>query len=404
VNRTLAALVLIAFAACEQEKPAPKKPQPYVPGLLSNERMDFDTDNLLSLARGASVVSRTAEQSFQHSAAQAIDGEWQSHWISPADAPEQTLTFALAARSRIRQIGVTPGAQAMQQLRVESSLDGMAWTPVTTMKVLPKPIPQRANVPAFEALYLRATPVGASTKFVAIGSLHAIGEEVAPPPARSIEGCWTINGEPARFDVDGAYVTGRIGSELLVEGGFDGRAAKLMWRARAQYGYMMLTVTPDGRGISGVQWHQVVGHEVTGDGWIGSRGTDCSAAVPNVDAIRERLMERTSRWPLFGLAFDANDKLDPVASAAMLDRAAAVIKASPAKKFRLVAREVRFDPKQNRARAQVRLEAAAAALARRGIDTKRLELVNAGDSFGVWALTTVTQKTMAGGVDLEVNR
>lgn len=327
----IALLLVLAALACRREPEPPPQTatvaQPAAPAEV----------NLLDLLRGASIVSRTGEYWYETSAAHTIDHEEASNWVSPPGGPQQTIVVSLPARSRIRKLGLSKHPGGPHRLRVESSLDGSSWTVVTTLDIDPDNVePQIRDVAPFEALYLRLHTMAPGQNFSVIRELYAHGDELAPPHAASIEGCWTINGRGARFTRRGAEVQGVIDASdrekaVHLDGGFDGRAYRFMWRGGAQIGDAVLTVSPDGRAISGVSRHKGAGTELTGDGWLGTRGP-CATASIAAGSVRARVLEVIRRYPVYALRFDDQDRLLADDSAAALDRIAAM------KNIRLVAR------------------------------------------------------------------
>jgi F5/8 type C domain len=311
-------LLLAALAGgCKREAPVPAPaPQAAAPAPTPK--------NLLDLANGASIVSRTAEYYYEVTAAHAIDYDQATSWITPPAGPEQTVVVALATRSRIRQLGVhTLQLAAISTLRVESSLDGKTWTPAGTLAFNnTNKLPQVHPV-SFEARYLRIHTIAPSQPFAAIGDLIAYGEELDAPHGRTIDGCWTINNRAARFTQRGAEVSGVIdawerGPAIQVHGGFDGRTYRLMWRAGPQWGDAMMTVAPEGVAVSGVTRHKTPKEELRGDGWLGTPGP-CATATIDTAAVRARALEAVGRYPLFALRFDTQHRVLAEPSAAALD-------------------------------------------------------------------------------------
>jgi len=262
---------------------------------------------------------------------------------------------------------------------------------------------QYADLPPFDARYLRVRTIAApGQRFTALGSFHAVGRETGPVQPGDIAGCWTINGEPARFERRGARVVGVIGNDDPVhfDGGFDGRTNRLLWLARAQYGFALLTVSPDGQSISGVRWHERVGFDSIGLGWLGTRG-DCATAPFGPDKVRARFLDAQRRWPLYGLRFDAADRLIPGLSAATLDEAAARLRAA-SQPLRVVAHEFQEPAaQQNRTRAERRLAAVREALAARGVDVKKIRFVNAAGQPDTRAQDTTVQRFFVSSIDIE---
>jgi hypothetical protein len=341
------------------------------------------------------VVSRSAEFSFENSAAHALDGDPGTYWISPPGGPDQTLVAALPARSRIRRLGVEAmPTSPVKQLRVESSLDGANWTPPATMAA------QVHDVTPFEATYLRVQTIATGQRFSSIGSLIAVGDELEAPRAQAIEGCWTIDGRPARFHQDGAQVIGVIGGEhpIQVAGGFDGRAFRLAWRAAAQWGYALAAISPDGQAISGVRWHERINSVTVGEAWIGTRGGDCATTPFDPQSVMTRFLGEPHPYPLYGLRFDPRNHLT-ADSGPTLDVLARVIALT---KVRVTAHEYRGrTPAENRARAAASLDAVRAALAARSVDMTRVEFANAADAPRGEPVLTLSQKLLWGAIEVE---
>ena len=377
----LALLCLLALA-CDR---AAKTPAATAPAPTAEAIPEPDVaGNLLDLARGASVIARTGEHSYENSASHAIDGDSQTHWISPPGGPEQTLVFALATRARVRRLGLTttPGS-AVRQLHVESSVDGAAWQAVATLSFEEKSLPQMHDVAPFEARFLRMRTGAPRQHFTLISTIYVMGDELGPPSAGSIDGCWTIDGRPARFEQRGAHILGVIeprpdtnDAPVQIEGGFDGRTHRMAWRSGAQWGFALLTVSPDGRTISGLRWHERTDNEGAGDGWLGPRGP-CATTPFDPDSVRTRILGERRRYPLYGLRFDAQDKLIADQSGAALDLAT--------KALRLVSGS------------QARLDSLRAALAARGVDMRKIELAAQPEQPS----KTLAQKILAASIEIE---
>src|SRR5687768_12396038 len=105
----LAAALLVALgcgeAGTEVESPAVAE-QPTRPPAA-----DHDKQNLLNIAHGASLVSRTAESDLEQSALHAIDGIETSRWVSPTGDGNMTAIFTLAAPAKIERLGIVPVSQ-----------------------------------------------------------------------------------------------------------------------------------------------------------------------------------------------------------------------------------------------------------------------------------------------------
>lgn len=394
-------VALSALFGCE-ETPAP--PPPAVPEITQthpSQRQpipDVDADNLLNMAFGASVVSRTAEQNLESSAAHAIDGISLTSWRSPPGSAQETFVLSLPTRAAVTRVGVTTSElEGPTAVRFEASLDGKTWQDVTTVTLEGNPEPQMKSVPRFEARYLRLHTVApAGTVFARVRSFHAIGTELERPERRSIAGCWTINGFAAHFAQNGAHVTGVIETNppTVLEGGFDGRVAMMMWMRGPMWGYAPITLSPDAEHLTGMKFYEELDPHHAGEGWFGER-CDGKAGGPAGRMPTTRWLDRAKRYSAFGLAFDANDRLILDLSGPALD---AIASLDPS---RIVAYEQREDtPEKNLAHTKARLESLRAALQSRGVDVHRLELIAKGSEWNGPPISCALQRLMTSRVDI----
>lgn len=370
----LGCCVLLAVGACNRPVP----PAPAAPAALPRE-LDLETvnkrPNLLTLGRGASVASRTAEQTLENSAAHAIDGEWLTYWRSPPGGPEQTLIFSLAARSRIDRIGVivpSAGNQVPPGVRFAASDDGETWRPVAELTPRPERDPQFAQASPFEASYIRLETIGTAYYYAALGSVIANGTELEAPHAPAIDGCWHINGLPARFSQRGSSVAGVIGNDppMYVMGGADDRVVRLQWLRGAMWGPALVTLDRRRHALSGVKWHETVRDEYSGDGWFGTPA-DCNAVTFNEPAIAAAMLQRAGKWIAYGDS--------------ALDTVAALIQNQPGRRFAIVTRDA---ARQNAVREALRI---------RKTDLSRV-------TFTITPSSAVNepQRVIADGVDLHL--
>ena len=297
-GRTALIVVIALLAACSKPVP-PTPPPPIVPRSDADERV-----NLLNFAHGATVVSRTGELSLGESALAAIDGNPATSWTMVPDDLPQSVVVALPARSRIEQIGVRSGPNAQTTAKTvvfESSLDGVGFHPLGTASQGTKGEPRLVNVPVTEASFIRAT-ITEGGKFARIASLQARGRELEPPQAGAIDGCWTVNGRAAAFARHGDRVTGFIETAtvpILLDGDTDGRVYRFLWTRGPELGYAAISVSPDGKHLSGAQWHEEPVDLFFGTAWFGERGA-CTKPVPSTDAVAQSFLAH-GRLPLYAL-------------------------------------------------------------------------------------------------------
>jgi hypothetical protein len=295
------AIIVLIFAACAQETPAPEPPA-HVAAAVTD---DAERTSILELARGATVIDRTGEVLLDFSAARAIDGEPGSFWMNPPHDLPQSMTIALPARSRIDRLGirtVSNGAFTAGHVAFESSIDGRTFTPVITIKAADSDEPQWSDVKPFEASLIRVTLVDAflPQHDVRLQSVLARGSELEPPHPGDIAGCWSINGEAAQFVRTGGRVTGVLytGKEPMhFDGGVDARVVRLNWVRGNDYGTSMLAVSPDGKHLSGLNWHEEAIPLFFDTSWFGDRAP-CTSTLAAFD-VPMALLRRTGRFQLY---------------------------------------------------------------------------------------------------------
>jgi outer membrane protein OmpA-like peptidoglycan-associated protein len=402
-------LILIAVAACNRAPepppaaPAPQRATNEEEASIATPMLDIDGDNLLNLAYGAALVSRTGELNLESSALNAIDGLSFTAWSSAPGGPGQTLVFALGGPSRIEQLGVTTidGNQTPAKVRFTASPDGRSWRDVLTIEPANKGTTMK-DVPPFEARYLRVETIEPAEHYAALTSVHAIGAELRPSERQSFAGCWSINTFHSTLTQSGARITGVLGGtkeRTYVDGGIEGRVARLMWMRGPMWGYAAATLTPDGRNISAITFHEEPIFQNVGTALIGER---CDETAPSNSPLTPAdYLRRIGRWTMSGIVFDAEDRLIEEPSAATLDAAATLLQAAPAQRFRIVATEFRNnDPNENLRRTKVRVEAVRAALQTRGVDVSRIELAGKGSPRDDIERPSAIQRMLWSRIDL----
>lgn len=407
-----AAVLLLLLAACGGEPPPSEKPRPQATTTSTAAAEpypdDIDDDNLLNLAYGASVVSRTGELSLENSVVQGIDGMSHTRWTSPPNGAAQEMVFAFGGPSRVERLGVTTIAgphQIPEQVRFEASLDGRKWREVLTLQ--PKGTELRPVTP-FEARYIRLTTIEEKEGYAVFNSFHAIGRETAPPQKHSLDGCWTVNLQPARLVQNGARVTGVIDGKTptYLDGATDGRVARVLWMRGPTWGYAAITVTPDGQALSAATFFQEPLNGNYGPAWFGERCEEKASGFRPLGVTAQQATPPRGPAPDAQLFFKVARRYSLFEfDSASLDVAASLIAAAPSQGFRVVAHEFRStDPRENEQRSAARIAEVRRELAKRGVDLKRVEFVASGSSRKDAEPTYAIQRLLYSRVDLEFFR
>lgn len=337
----------------------------------------------------------------QFSAVQAIDGDAGSFWSPPPHDLPQSITFALAARSRIDAVGVrtmTNGHLAVGHVQFESSADGAHFAPLKTIQSKETNDAQWFEVAATPATHIRVTVVDSLSHDgdPHLSSILLRGVELERPRDADIAGCWSINGRAARF-TRGSGVLELGHQPIFFHGGSDGRLVRFNWIRGNDFGVAALAVAPDGRAMSGVQWHEEAIPFFFGDSWFGARGA-CSASTAVPHDVPLRILQRAGRLPLFGLRFGDDGSLDAKASAPTLEWLTRFLATKP--NVRFVAHEFRQSTAQrNKEFAQKELDSL-----RRQLAIDQLTFVAQGSDAPRQQPVTTLMRSMYSSVDLEIRR
>lgn len=398
------ALLACLLVACDQRRAGSRPPAQdgVKPVLHSTVEEDPDADNLLNLAYGAAVVSRTGELNLENSAAHAIDNITTSAWISSPGAPDETLVFSLLAPSKITRVGLTvsPGDQVPRRVAFDASIDGKAWRELLAVEPHNGGSRQLWPVAATVARYLRVRSLEKERYYVRVRSVHALGDEVAPPTTPPFTGCWTVNGRRAEVVQEGARITGTIDFDppLHFEGGTDNRVALVTWQQGPTWGYAALTRTPDGAHLTGVRFYEEFNVLHLADAWFGERCDGAAAAATARKPFGGR-SGRRSTFPVYGLAFDGRGRLIEPLSRPALDALVPLL--STSQRIRITSRELRYDtPEENRRQTAARIQSLRAALQARGVNVGRVHFVAAGSEWTGPVIHSTLQRFLASRVEI----
>lgn len=392
---------LLGSIGCGSEAPVATETAPPQPEL--RRVRDDDTGNLAAMTNGGSVVSRTAESDLEQSAAHAIDGATYTRWVSPPGDANMSAVYSLAARSRISRVGIIPwetDAQSPGRVEFQLSPDGTSWSDAVVIEPRPGSAPTFASVTG-EATYVRVSVIEPTEPIAQIRSILVEGTHTTTPTAARFEGCWTLNGRETQVSTSGARLQGMIADDtgMFLDGGVDGRTARVMWFRGPMWGYGLATTAANENTLTLATVHEEILLGSFGRAWIGARcaGKTDRQSAPTV----ERMLDVAGRWSMFGLVFNAQDEFAAEPSSPTLDTLVAYLTQSR-QRHRIVSREFReTTPEANRRRAGMRLAALRTALEERGVDLSRIDFVAAGSDSAVIESDHAIMRLLSSRMDLE---
>ena len=404
--RTLLALLLIVSCS----RPVPKRHAARLePGKLPTDIVN-EQSSLLDLTRGATIVSRTGEAMLITSVINTIDGDIGSFWAPPPHDYPQSIVIALGAPSRIDRVGfrsLTELGFEANHVTFERSLDGASWQPLATMTSRHISQAQWLDVPPSDAAYLRITIPDTKNHGLdaRLQSLFAHGTEIAPRRDPSLDGCWSVNGDIATFAQRGVRATGvlaRGAQPVFLAGGTNGRIWRFNWIRGNDYGYSSVTVSPDGKHLSALDWHEEAIPLFAAIPWFGERAS-CAAPAPR-DDVPLAVLRRAGHVSLFALQFDQTGQLLVDASREELQSLASIIRTAPGD-LRLVAHEFRQpDAKRNKEVAEREIASVQNALEHLGSDLGRITFVAAGSDAPRQTPASDAARAIYSSVEVEVRR
>ena len=338
-----------------------------------------------------------------------IDSSGGTAWVTPADDPAQAVVLSLPARARIDRAGIvtTSLASPARDLRIDFSLDGVTFSRSVALSAKQIEAEQLVPVtPPVEAQYVRVSTLNGRGPNVIVREAIVNGTYLAPPEPGAIDGCWSINGQPATFHADRAAVFGYAGGvhDMKLDGGDDGRFYRFAWTRDKQYGLAAVSVTPDGKHLDAVIWHEqaIDLQQFYADDWFGERG-GCSAEK-EIDVFPAYL-QRFGYFPLYALRFSGDGTLDETASAPELARITKLLGTNPQMQVRFVAHELTHaSAKENLAVAQRQIATLRDALSRYGLPVAKAAFVALGEAQPRREGTTPLIRAMYSSVDLELRR
>ncbi|HEX3107795.1 MAG TPA: hypothetical protein VHU41_01795, partial [Thermoanaerobaculia bacterium] len=207
------------------------------------------------------------------------------------------------------------------------------------------------------------------------------------------------------FHSDRATVVGYAGGmrDMKLDGGSDGRFYRFAWTRDKQYGLLAMSVTPDGKHLAAIVWHEeaIDIDQFYADDWLGDRG----GCPENKDVdVFPTYLQRFGYFPLYALRFSDDGTLDDDASSPELARIAKLIASNPQLQIRFVAHELTHpSPQENLAVAQKKIATLRDALLRRGVPAK-IGFVAVGEEHPHRAGTNPLIRAMYSSVDLELRR
>ena len=401
-------LALLLVVNCSRPVPrqaAARRAPSSLPADTVNERA-----NLIDITRGATILSRTGEAFLVTSAINTIDGEITSFWAPPPHDYPQSIVIALGTPSRIDRIGfrsLTSDGFEANHVIFERSTDGVAWQPLGTMTSRHVSDAQWLDVAPSDAAYLRITIPDAKNPGLdgRLQSLFARGTESAPRHDPSLDGCWTLNGASGAFVQHGSRATGVVVQgkrPFLLAGGTNGRIWRFNWIRGNDFGYTVLTVSPDGRHLNSLNWHEEAIPLFAANPWFGER-SECGGTGLTED-VPMAVLHRAGHVSMFALQFDPAGELLVDASREELQSLARVIHGAPIN-LRIVAHEFRKpDAARNKAVTEHEIASLRVALENIHADLTRVDFLAAGSDAPRQTPSSEAARAIYSSVEVEVRR
>jgi hypothetical protein len=256
-------------------------------------------------------------------------------------------------------------------------------------------------------VYLRVTVPDAKNPDhdVRLRSLLAHGTEIAQRSDPPLDGCWAINGKPAAFVQRGARATGvlALGSQpAFLAGGTNGRLWRFNWIRGNDYGFTALTVSPDAKHLSALNWHEEAIPLFTAIPWFGERAS-CAASAPP-DDVPLAVLRRAGHVSMLALQFDPAGDLLADASREELQSLVSIIHSAPVP-LRIVAHEFRQpDAKRNKEISEHEIASVHKALENLGSNLNRVEFLAAGSDAPRQTPASDAARAIYSSVEVEVRR
>jgi hypothetical protein len=400
VRSSAAIVATILLIACREEG-APLSRPASAPSTTSVSR------NVLDFGLGAAVVSRTGELTLESSALRAIDGDPLSAWASPTNDTQQTLVFSLPAPASIEKIGIrtspAPHSRTIA-MTVEASSDGTQFSQLANLRLEHTDQPQWFDAPFADARYVRVLVTEGGSQMATLQSVELEGEWRGQRSTPPIEDCWTINQAPASFAEREGRIAGSIGDDnpIQFDGGRKDAVYRFAWARGGSWGYGLVTLTPDGKHLSGLRWFQDAAVHSYGGGWYGER-RPCQTSGMQPDRVVDTFLGSAGWYPLYSLHFNEHDQLDEAASRGGLQVIANVMRRIGNKRMTLIAREYDGSTREaNQRRTDTRLASLRDVLTRTGADLSQIDFVSAGSTNPRRPTDTAAMRQLYGVVEIDI--
>lgn len=318
------------------------------------------------------------------------------------------MIFSLAAPVRVEKVGfLIPPAPSVtiRTLTIETSADGAIFTPVEGIELKPTTEIQWFDAAIPSARYVRLTVGEAGSSLATLQSVHVKGEWLEPPSIAPIADCWAINEMSGSFAERGGRVAGWLDTtpeKTQLDGGRFGAVYRFAWARGPQWGYVLITLAPDGKRLTGMKWHELAGGHSVGASWFGER-RPCAPSGMQPDLVVDTFLRQAGWYPLFSLHFDEKDAVVEQASAEAIAIIENIVRSLPSQRIRLAAREYHENtPEANRRRAETRLRTLRDVLSKRGLDLSRVDFAPVGADEPRIAITTEAMRILYGTVEIQV--
>lgn len=404
----LAVCLLAVSAGCREKERsvAAEQNSTPVPAFLKYE----EAGNVVSLAEGAVVTSRTGELNLSSTPMHALDSQLLTAWSTPPGDPQQSCVISLAAPTLIDHAVLSNagvGGGGAKRIRIDYSTDGLAFSGGTTVEVSRADSGQKLPIPPATVRALRLTLLDSlsPSDTITVPTLEFRGRVTAPSAEVDPSGTWRVDDRVLHLQRSGNRLFGQLSGKMPLHlyGSMRGNVGRFVWTRVNQYGYGFITFDPSLKALNALLWYEKPIQLFSAPAWFGiSHTPNNSFNMLPLETMVGVGLHVTRRFSAFDVRFaDAGNVADPE-SADTIERLARFAAENSRYNFQLVSYFFSGDQAADAKRTDTRLENIRALLASKQLLAPNLELVSSGGRIDTDAPTNALDRQLYDRIDLVI--